>query len=265
MRPNWNSVGYVIAFVIILMPCRCVSDDTQLETTLQKRIEYYEMSEQSFLQALMRLATESGVPMGIEWIETPITMSPVHQRFSNMTILQMLQNFLKSYSGYAMNVNNGVVHIFPSGPRDEQTSFLNIYVDKFEVRNEYVAVASYRLRQKIREILNPPLPTVFGKPAGVAFSITSGLGDQRISFTVTKVRIKDILDKFASMSQLKIWVVTYGAKPDLVFGRIRKTKSIFTDKVIDDGEQPIWGRFVWGFDPVSHNLRQDWYLRKLTP
>ncbi len=86
-----------------------------------------------------------------------------------------------------------------------------------------------------------------------------------MSFTVEHARVRDILDKFASMTELRIWVVTYPAKSGLAFGRIRATKSLYSKSAIPQGEQPTWATIIWGYDPITQSFRQDWYERKMTP
>ncbi len=128
-----------------------------IERSLEQKRQHYEVAEQSFLQALSRLASEAKVPMGIEWIDSPAALKPVHLTFTNASFAEILHALLKSQGTYESEVSKlGIVHVFPRGALEDGTSFLNLYVKKFEVRNENVAFASYRLRTKIQEMINPP-------------------------------------------------------------------------------------------------------------
>jgi hypothetical protein len=38
----------------------------------------------------------------------------------------------------------------------------------------------------------------------------------------------------------------------------RRTLSPFDFRLPPDDEQPIWGIFLWGYDPVAHLFNFDW-------
>lgn len=233
------------------------------------RVPFYESNDSTFVQALIHLASKAKIPLGVEWIETEDTLAPLNTKFENASYREILTRLIKDRPHYEWEISNGVVHVFPKGAMEDPTDFVNLYQGMFEVKNERVAVASYRLRLIIQKEINPPLPKIAGQGAvsaeGIGGSVASGLGDSPLTFRLEHVRVRDILDTFAIKSDLKIWVVTRPSQYSLEFGRIQTTKSIYSKSVIPARSQPLWETMIWGFDPVAQTFRQDWYERKMAP
>jgi len=256
---------YALLITLGVIPLSLAQNASQ-SPDLDQHIEQFTIENESFLQALVHLASRAQIPMGLKWVENQAAQKPIRQTFSDSTVAEILKKLLQA-QGYKSDIRNGVVHVYPTGSLEDGNDFLNIYLDKFDVNNQFVAMASHQLKVRIRSYLQPPDPVIFGKPTGpgqgVAGTITSGMGDREISLAANHVLVRDVLDKFALASDSKIWIVTYPPHNGLAFGRIKRTKSLYTKNEVPDTEQPVWTFIVWGNDPVSQSFRQDWYKRKM--
>ena len=220
--------------------------EEELPAKLQRQVEEYTLTADNFLQALTKTAAQFRIPIGVEWIRSPMTSGTVQFSWRSATPEGILRALVDSQPGYELEVKNGIVHIFPRKSVADKNNFLNIQIDKFSVRNEYVAFASHRLWAQVHRTVVPPL-TPGGGEAG---SIASGAGDRQISFELENVTVRDILDKLALAAGLKVWVVTYPENPSLTRAGFRSAISVFNENYPIDA-QPIWDLLLWGFDPMT--------------
>ena len=233
----------------------------RLQKRLEAKVEEYTLSEDSFLQALTRVASEFEIPMGIEWVRSPGTIRKIQISWHDGTVHEILQSLVKSQPGYELQITNGVVHVFPRSARADRRSFLNLPIDKFQVENDYVQFASRRLQQRLRGVVTPPLAVKPGM--GEAGSLATGMGDRRVTFKLGNVTVRDVLDKLSLAADFKIWVVTYPEKTALTATGFYRPLSLFTNAVSDD-YQPVWHLLRWGYDPVLKDFRPDWKSRTAT-
>lgn len=236
------------------------AEPQELEKLLQSKVEHYTLSEDTFLQALTRVAAEFEIPMGIEWVKSPTTLRRFERSWRNLSIYQILKSVLKAQSGYELQISNGVVHVFPRGALVDKGSFLNLRIDKFEVENHFGAFASYELHNRVHLIVSPP--TTVSPEGGWGASITSGTGDRRINLKLQNVTVRDVLDRISLATDLNIWLVTYPEKAPLTARGFYRTLSLYTDVLADD-QQPVWHLLPWGHDPIARGMRPDWKPRRL--
>lgn len=233
-------------------------ESQELQSSLQAKVEEYTISEGSFLQALAKVAAEFEIPMGIEWIKAPAALKKVNLSWRHTNVYQIIKSLVEGQVGYDFTAKNGAVHIFPKDSRTDKRNFLNLRMEKFEVDNEFVGIASRRLRDRVRRIVSPPPPPRPG--AGYAGSMATGWGDRRVSFKLKKVTVRDVLDKLILSADLKVWIVTYTEKPGLTQGGFRNVLAV-DGTAIAEQEQPVWGLYLWGYDPITMSFRRDWRYR----
>jgi hypothetical protein len=90
----------------------------------------------------------------------------------------ILQDVVRAYPGYDLEVGNGVVHVFPAAMRGDRADILKSRIASFEVKDQFVAFAPYLLAGKVKPLMVPPDPKVRG---GQGFSISSGSGDKKVT------------------------------------------------------------------------------------
>ncbi|HUE83856.1 MAG TPA: hypothetical protein VMM84_17265, partial [Pyrinomonadaceae bacterium] len=178
-----------------------------LQGKLETRLESYTVIADNFPQALTKIAAEFEIPMGIEWVRTPATLRKVERTWQRSTVHQVVASLVTSQPGYDFTIRNAVAHVSYRGALTDNSSFLNQRIGKFEAKNEFVGMVSYRLRELLKPIVGTPIP---GEPGvGMAGSIATGAGDQRVSFRLVNATVREILDKLSLAADFKIWIVTY--------------------------------------------------------
>jgi hypothetical protein len=190
------------------------------------------------LEGLMRVSNDFKIPMGIAWVNTPSARTKAPSTWQNVTVLQIIVDLAKKerVADYRVRVENGVVHVSPTGLIPDRANILNLKIRDFEVRNEYIEMASFKLHNTVTP------------PAFAGFSV-GATGDSRVSVALKNATLGTVLDALIIASNRKIWIVTFADDPKLTPSGLRRTMSLFTDAPIPDGEQPVWDLHRWG-DPI---------------
>jgi hypothetical protein len=209
----------------------------ELDKKLVTHIETYDLSADTFLQALTKVAAQFQLPMGIEWVKAPAHLTKVNFSWQQATVYQILESVVKSQPGYDLDISNGMVHVSPRGFLTDPHNFLNLRVDEFGVQDEFIGVASRRLRDLVRRIVSPPASFPLEGEAG---SLATGMGDHRVSFKLKDAAVRDILDRLSSAADLKVWIVTYPQEPRWTPSGFRRTISLYRAGPIPDEYQPEW-------------------------
>jgi hypothetical protein len=230
------------------------TESETLEGKLRVRLRHYTLDEETFLQALTRFAAEFEIPVGIEWSRTPATLQRVRVSWQDVTVHQVIESLVRSQPGYDFEISGGIVHIHPRETLGDARNFLNLGIDQFEVNNEFVGMASRRLRERIRRTLGhsrPPKPGV-----GEAGSMATGLGDRKISLKLQNVAVRHVLDKLILVADFRVWIVTYSptALTESGFRQVSSPEG----NLLPEREQPVWSLLVWSYDPILRVFRTDW-------
>lgn len=218
-----------------------------LQAKLQTTLDNYTLNEDTFLQALTKVAGQFELPMGIVWIKNQKTSPRINRRWTHVTLYQVMKTLVGSQPGYDFEVKNGVVRVFPHGDLEDKKSFLNIKIDEFEVKNEVAGWTNHRLHVLVKRIVSPPPPSPPG--AGEAWSFGSNADDRPVSFTLKNVTVRDVLDRLTLSSASKIWIVMYSEDSRLTKTGFHRTASLFSNTPIPEDNQPVWAVLRWGFIP----------------
>jgi hypothetical protein len=220
--------------------------DQALQAKLAPVASSYSLDAADSLHALVKVAGDFRLPMGIEWLK--VTDNPV--RFSrswrDTTPLAILQDVVKAYTGYELEIGNGVVHVFPTAMKGDRADVLNTHIGTFEVWDRTVTVvAYYDLTNRVRDIMVPPGPN--GPHGGGMMDILSGRGDGVVTFRIEDATVRDVLDKLCLSAGLNIWIVAYPPKPVKTRAGFLKTISLLESAARDDPTfVPSWQFSPWG-------------------
>ena len=240
---------------LLLLQPTCVShrpaESRGVQIKLQAKITNYTLTADTFLLALTRVCGKFEIPMGIEWVKSPKTLRNVNHTWQHATVYRVIESLVRGQPGYSFEVRNGVVHVFPKGALRDRHNFLNIRIEQFEVQNEHIAVASrLRLYPLVHHVVSPPVgATSPESEGGTGYHISTGSGDERVSFKSRNITVRGILDRFSLAAGLKIWIVTYPEKPTLTVAGFRRTGSLYRDAPLPDEYQPLWEFLPWGVEP----------------
>ena len=217
-------------------------------------VQSYGMEAENLLQALAKFSDDFQVPMGIEWQLSNVSYKPVRLQWENTTALQILKDTVAVEPGYTISLGSGVIHISRITIFDDRRNFLNIPINDFELSSEYVFHANNRLRKLVVELANPAFPK---NEAGCAGSFGVGSGDQKASFHLRNIVVRDILDKFVTSAGFNIWLVTFPELPAITEKDFFKSISIFSPG-LPSSELPAWDLLLPGYDPVRRQMGVGW-------
>ncbi len=251
---------YFAVFVLILsasIPLLPAEQEPALEAKLDAAVGEYTLVEDSFLQAVVRVAAEFEIPMGIEWIRD--SGEKVELEFHSTSVRRVVESLLRNQPGYEWDVRNGVLHVFPRSLRENQRNVLNLRLEEYEVKEDYVQFAARRLQIRVQQIIHDPQEEKL--PGGIGYSWATGLGDRRVSFTLNDVTVRDILDKLCLAADFKVWMAAFPMTPEPSATGYIRSVSPWSDQI---SEEPVWFLFRWGWDPVLRKPRPDWQKREIS-
>jgi len=195
----------------------------------------------------MKVADEFQIPMGIQWTKTQYTLRSVDLSWKTGDVRGVIATLTRTTPGYAFDTVDGVVHVFLKSGISARQDFLNLKVQRFEVKNEVIGLADRKLRRIVRSTVSPPKPLSPG--AGEGGSMAARVGEEGISLELENSRVRGVLDKFVLLSERRIWVVTLTDSPALTPTGFRRTELLRWHQPIPDEEQPVWDLFRWS-DPI---------------
>lgn len=215
----------------------------ELTSKLKVRVADYSLGAGDFVHALAGVASRFHLPMGIEWALVKDTEKPIHRTWHNTTVQEILTAVVREYPDYELDLRDGIVRVFPKGKSSPESDFLNLSLERFEVRNQVVELASKQLRELVRSRMGNGLRGRSG--GGMALSQSTTIGDPEFSLALVNPSVDQVLDKLALASDRKIWVVTYLDNARLPGSAYRRTITLWNTSKVPDSEQPVWDMFRW--------------------
>lgn len=220
-----------------------------LEAKLQTHVTNYQLVADDFLDALLKVASEYKIPMGVVWVRTPAAMPGVNLSKKDATVQEIIQSLLKTQPEYTMTAKSGLVHIFAPGLVPDRENFLTLNVPEFEVHNQVVELAERRLGDIVRATVSPPKPVPGGTRGGTGGSLAVEVGDPELTLSLQDVTVEDVLDALTLASDRGVWIVTFAPPGELTPAGFRRTLSPVSERVVPDSEQPVWELLQWGRKP----------------
>lgn len=229
--------------------------ETTIEQRLHSSVQNYAISAENLLQALAKVSDDFQLPMGIEWELSSVPYHPVKLAYASTTPWQILQDLVAVEPPYSFGVANGVVHVSKDALFHDSRNFLNISIDNFQLSSEYVFHANNRLRRLVPELVGSR--PVLEKQGGCAGSFGVGAGDQKATFHMQNVTVRDILDRFVTSAGFNIWMATFPEIKTTTPKGFFKNISILSPN-LPDVELPAWDLLYPGYDPARKQFGPGW-------
>lgn len=218
---------------------------TELQARLESNVERYEVSSESFLEALVTVSSDFKLPIGIEGFGRAENARPVRLSFGRTSSREILQRIVDVESGYRLEAGDDIVHVYHKDLRDDPHNFLNLRVRDFSVTDEYVSIASRRLQRQAHAEIAPRPPV----GAGEAGSAASGLGDRHVTIRLHDVTYREALDGLALSADFKVWIVAFSNSVPPMSTGLRRTVTSEGGNPGQDWDQPFWELLPWGAKP----------------
>jgi hypothetical protein len=211
---------------------------TGLQAKLDARVSEYSLSANGLADAILRIAKQFGLPVGIEWVKDKEALRSVSLTWEGDTVRDIVTAAVREYPGYAFRVEHGAVHVFRPDLVNDRHNFLNLRVpDFFEVHQEEGGFANWRLGAVVQNIVSPRnLPPGAGESGDYA----SGAHEKPVTVTLRGLTVRQALENLANASEHKVWVVTFSDGPALTPTGFRRTETLWHPTPLPDSQQPMW-------------------------
>ena len=213
-----------------------------LEATLASTVGEYSVSAADPLNALLKVASDFQLPMGIEWIKD--ATGPVNRSWKQTTVSNVLSDIAAFGGRYLIDTSDGVVHIAPAAWKGTGSDILDLRLDSFEVSDQYVRFAvDDDLHTRVRLLMEPETASL-----GYIGSIITGYGDRRVTVKLMNPTVRDVLDALCLAADLKVWLVGYTSSPTKSSAGYSRTASLWEDSnsEVDAFSQPFIAIQAWG-------------------
>ena len=253
-----NRKALSVAIALLLLgraAASATTPDSALEEKLHVSVQGYTISAENLLEALAKVSDDFQLPMGIEWQLSSVPYQPIKLAYEKATPLQILQELIAAEPPYTLTFANGVVHVSQGAAFHDSRNFLNIPIDDFQLSSEYVFHANNRLRRLVIQLANSAAAD--NAKTGCAGSWTVGAGDQKASFHLHDVSVRDILDRFVTSAGFNIWLATFPETKATTAKGFFKAVSIYSPDLWDS-ELPAWDLLLPGYDPVRKQNGLGW-------
>lgn len=249
----------VLPFVLVVAALTALSvnaapqKEQPLSVKLENPVSDYHLSGNGMVNTLARVAQHFELPVGIEWVRNGETLRSFNLEWKASTIRGILSSVVDRYPGYVWKLQDGVVHVFRSDLVAEKGNFLNLTVpNRFKASREAGGFINWRLRFAVQNLVSPRrLPP----GAGVGGSYATGTREKPITLDLQGLTIRQALDKLVSVSEHKVWVVTFSGAGRTPAGFLR-TETLWHPTPFPDGDQPMWDFLSWQeFVRISASLR----------
>lgn len=178
--------------------------------------------------------------MGISWVNGTTAKATSGFDWKSATVEEILEAIVKTAPNYELHVKNGVVHVSAPALVPDPQNFLKSKIDKFEIHGAYIDLASFKLHQ----IVTPQ------KYAGFSLGSTD---NSEVNIELKNSTVEDALDALLIASDRKIWLVSFSDDARLTPRGFHRTKSLFTDAIVSDPDEPVWHLQRWG-DPLPEAI-----------
>jgi len=163
-----------------------------LSVKLSKHVTNYNLGVFNFLEALIRVSNDFQVPMGIVWVNSPAERAELPFAWKGATVQEIIESIAQTQPGYRVQIRNGVVHVSPRALIPDRENFLKLKIEAFDVHNDYIELASWKLHTLVTPIRG-------------SYQISiGGTGDSKIDVELKDTTVENILDALVVASNRKI-------------------------------------------------------------
>src|SRR5579871_5051032 len=219
-------------------PCLAQIKDSpdDLAKTLSLRVPTGRV-DGNFVECLGQIARAFNVPMGIAWLKTPSTQQFRSIKYSDITLLEIINTIASTEPNYEVSVGHGLVHIntkeIPWGQ-----NFLHQKIKEFSQRGVPNSI-KWTLWMQLNQMVSPDPSRGYGA------RILSSPADPILDLRFTNATVEEILDSVAAASGNKVWVATFEDDLALTPGGFRRTEWLTSRESVPNEGQPVWDSLPW--------------------
>jgi hypothetical protein len=171
------------------------------DSKLDKRISYFQTSGQPLLSAVVGLAYEYKLPMGIEYVDREATTRPIYLEFRNESLRTIFASIVAQLPEYRVDFFGEVVEIYSPHAREDSANLFNKPIKDFSVVGVDTRDADLELSCSLSRELKAS--------AFCGGSITNGQwGPLKITVRRKNAMVYEILMAIVQQNGKAIWIVT---------------------------------------------------------
>jgi hypothetical protein len=196
----------------------------------------------NLIDALLEVANRFQLPLAVEWVKSLETLRAVRFSENFTTATEAFDAVLSSYTDYAWQRENGVVHVFPKTMVKDPRNPLNFIVSQIPDRLWTVKEADDFVFQSIGEAVRSTGPKVLSAdlPAG---------SEPRFRLRADNAPVREVLNQIISASKMKIWIATFPRDLPLTVKGFWETTPMYDPRGVKPEDQPFWIFLRWGDIP----------------
>ena len=165
---------------------------------LNTRVELFDTAGQTFAQALLGLAYEYKLPMGVEYWSKESTHVPLKLQLRNRSVQEILETLATEQPGYRVSFPGGVVQVYASRGRSDPSNLLNTIIPRFRIMGEDPAAASAQAFEALVHVVSPGTSVIESTAVGSPL---------RVSLDLRNARVYEILNAIVAQDGAAVWVV----------------------------------------------------------
>jgi hypothetical protein len=240
--------------VSILLFCGLVGPaQAQVPAPMSKKASGYSLQTDTFIDALLKIATRFELPLAVEWVKTADTLQLVRFSQDETTAAAVLDAVVLSHQGYTWQLENGIVHVFPRTLLTDSRNPLNVRVSGFPKDPITVAGADAFLFNATNEIVRSSLRKVESLPGGGTERGFQNVGIHTVEHLTidagNDATVRDVLNKIILASKTKIWIATFPSQRTLTAKGYYEVTPMIDPKYVHTEDQPLWIFLKWGDPP----------------
>jgi hypothetical protein len=226
-----------------------------LTSQLNRKIDRYQLDVGNFGEALVKVASDFKIPLGIEWVDNSSSRTRLRRSWKDSTVLNILREIVGTQPTYKIDIGASVVHIWSTTLVPEYENPLRIVIPTYEVNNVPLEAASRRLHGLVGSKLKTTKSFLSGneKPGGRIGSLLTNPDEPKITVELYGANVEHCLDALTLSSSRKIWIATFSVDARVDSTSFRRTWTLWNNYPAPDDEQPGWDFVRWG-DPLPAAL-----------
>lgn len=173
----------------------------QLSKLPTKLVDSFRADKVSLIDALLQLARQEQIPLGIEYVDFEALEKPIAVNLGPATISEVLDAILKQGSGYSWSVQDCVVNVSHASISENSGNLLNTRLPRFSVPSVSLQEGSHVLEMTLDHEIHPQVQRWFG-------SFPAGTSPKRIGpLDLHNITVKQAVNRLVAEAGGAAWIV----------------------------------------------------------
>ena len=167
------------------------------ERRIESRVAKFDAEGRPMVRAILDLADEYQIPLGIEYIDRDAVWRPLKLKLIDKSVREILERLVAQLPQYKLKVSSGVVEIYSPTARADASNLLNTTINHFESSNT-PRMTSWALHDAMASERHQ-VPNLAG-------SVLEPGHEPKITLNLKGRRVYEILDDLVAQRGQSLWV-----------------------------------------------------------